>query len=444
MTGAGGSFTNLRSLQRLILLLILLVLMLPPLVSAQEPEQTEAFVYGINAALPEAAVGTFAPPLVSEIFLLADQTSILSPRQTLIYFWPITNEYRAAWSRKNEQVDGTLEVLRGDKIVESYEQVPYTIHFSSGDSRTRPQLYVGDDAIAADAQFEAQRLAYRQAAADYEVARQEWLEMAREAQARGDDPSMIPPPPDNPEPVSTYSTGVNSGFPIDLPVGDYKIRTKAADGSIVPGSERDLTIFTPRRTAVGYEVIPEARWTFPEDLYDLSTAVLGEANTVIFLQPRVVREYPAEAYERLQDPQFVGRGGQEWTWIGGESVEDGGIELVQNGEIVQRVDNIPYHVRQVSGSEYGYEILEFDPNNLDETPRIDFEGYRIEFTSDLPSFEVRLRSPQGTLFVDSEREVRVVEPLSLIRLLPVALMPLALGAAVLLWRRRSTSLKQQS
>ena len=85
--------------------LILLLLLTPYLASAQAPEQTEAFVYGINAAVPEAVVGTFAPPVVDHIFLLTGQTSILSPRRTMIYYWPITNEYRASWSRRTMPVD---------------------------------------------------------------------------------------------------------------------------------------------------------------------------------------------------------------------------------------------------------------------------------------------------------------------------------------------------
>jgi hypothetical protein len=444
MTGILAARTNSSSLVRLSLLLTLLALLIPLSANAQAPEQTEAFVYGINASLPGSVVGTFAPPQVDEIFLLADQTSILSARRTLVYYWPITNEYRASWSRMNEQVEGVLEVLQGGEVIASYEQTPYTIHFGAGDSRKIPQLYIGDEAIAANEQFEAEQLAYRQATVDFEAARQEWLAMAREAQARGDDPSTIPAPPTSPTPISIYSTGLNSGFPINLPDGTYQVRTRTVDGDIIPESVRDLTIFAPRRTAVGYELIPEARWTFPEDLSDLSNAVLGEDETVIFLKPRVVREFPAEPYERLQDPQYVGRGGQEWSWISGEQAPDGILELVQNGEVVERVGSEQYHVKQVPGKEYGYEIIEYDPNNLDETPRVDFEGYRVELSSDLPSYEVRLRTPEGDLFVDSEREVRVVDPVSLGILIPIALIPLLLGAGVLFWRHRRTTSQRTS
>ena len=63
---------------------------------AQSTEAQPAFVYGINAAVPGSFVGTFAPG-DEAIYLLAGEVSVLSPRMTGIYFWPITNEYRADW-----------------------------------------------------------------------------------------------------------------------------------------------------------------------------------------------------------------------------------------------------------------------------------------------------------------------------------------------------------
>jgi hypothetical protein len=46
-------------------------------VRAQEPQRQRAFVYGINAALDNTFTGSFAPPSVPTLYLLADQTSIL-------------------------------------------------------------------------------------------------------------------------------------------------------------------------------------------------------------------------------------------------------------------------------------------------------------------------------------------------------------------------------
>ncbi|MCC7022653.1 MAG: hypothetical protein IT338_07490, partial [Thermomicrobiales bacterium] len=89
-----------------------------------------AFVYGINAALPNTYTGTFAPPSVDTIYLLAGETSVISPRMTEIYFWPITNEYKANWHALNEPVPGVLEVSANGKVVAELEPTDYTIQFT--------------------------------------------------------------------------------------------------------------------------------------------------------------------------------------------------------------------------------------------------------------------------------------------------------------------------
>ncbi|KPK02128.1 MAG: hypothetical protein AMJ56_21225 [Anaerolineae bacterium SG8_19] len=430
---------------RLRFLILSFLLSIPALVFAQAPEQTEAFVYGINAAIPGAVIGTFAPPIVGEIYLMADDTSILSPRRTRVYYWPITNEYRAAWSQLNEQVDGVLEVLQGGQLVATYEQMPYTIHFSAGEGAAKPQLFIGDEAFKANDRFLADQMAYRQATEDYQVAREEWLEAARQAQARGEDSTDLPPSPIAPKPFNTFSTGLNSGYPVDLEEGTYQIQTRLEDGTILPESKRDLVVFAPRRTAVGYEVVPEARWTFPEELNDLSDAILGEDDTVLYLKPHIVREYPAIAYERLQDPQSASDASRsEWTWVSGETLDEGILEIVQNGEVEGRIPLESYFVKQVPGKEFGYEILPYDPNNPDLTPRVDFTGYRVKLSADQPAYEVRLRSLDDELLLGSDREVRVVQPVSLPALLLISSLPLAFGAVLILWRRRRTALKQGS
>lgn len=423
----------------------LLVMLLTPLLArAQAPEQEEAFVYGINATVPGAVYGSFAPPVVEDIYLLADQTSVISPRRTRVYFWPITNEFRAAWSQLNETVDGVLEIVQDGRVIETIDSEAYTIHFTAEAGTGRPQLYVGEEALAADDQFEAMQAAYEQAARQYEREREQWLANAREAQAAGQDPSQLAPAPEPPAAFNLFSTGLNEGFPINLAPGEYQVRTRLPNGDIVPGSERNLHVFAPRRTAVGYEVIPESRWTFPEQVDDLSDAILGESDSVIYLRPRVAREYPALAYERLQNPQYAGDAeGAEWVWIGDETdstLDEGVLEVVRNGEVVDRIAEQPYFVKQVVGRELGYEIVPYGPDTPDETPRIDFAGYKLALSGNMDQFEIRLRSVSDELFVGSSRQVRVSPAVQLPVLLLIALLPLLVGLIILLWRRRKTRL----
>lgn len=423
------------------LLILLLFLAMPSLVFAQATDRQETFVYGINAGIPDAVVGTFAPPVVDTIYLMSTETSILSPRITSVYFWPITNDYRASWNLLNEVVEGELEIMRGSETIETIEQTTYTIHFRTGrGSTSKPDLYIGADAERANAQFQADQRAYREASLAYEEARQAWLAAAREAQKNGVAPDDFPPAPVEPAPFNTFSTGLNSGFPVKLEPGDYRIRTKAPDGTIVPESERRLVVFSPRRTAVGYEVIPEQRWTFPEESNDLEGAILGADNTVVYLKPFVTREYPATAYTRLQDPQdaSVADAG-EWTWIAGEPIEGSMLEQVSGNRVMQQIPLQAYTVKQTPGGEYGYEILEYNPSTPDITPRIDFVGYRLPLASTSRNFSIRLRSSDDILLLGSDRAVRVAGRNSPVLLGLISLLPLLAGAAILGWRQQQTS-----
>ncbi|MCA9994115.1 MAG: hypothetical protein KDE56_00125 [Anaerolineales bacterium] len=422
-------------------LLLLLLLAAPPLVTAQETDRQDTFVYGINAGIPDAVIGTFAPPAVDTIYLMSTETSILSPRITSVYYWPITNDYRASWNVLNEVVEGDLEIMRGLQTIETIKQTTYTIHFHVGrGSANKPTLYIGADAEKANAQFQADQLAYRNAALAYEEARLAWLDAAREAQSLGVAPDDLPKAPVEPAPLNTYSTGLNSGFPLKLEPGDYRIRTKTADGTIVPKSERRLVVFEPRRTAVGYEVIPEQRWTFPEESNDPEGAILGAENTVVYLKPFVTREYPAISYTRLQNPQdaSVAQAG-EWTWVAGEPIEDSVLELVSGNRVITQIPLQAYTVKQTPGGEYGYEILEYNASTPDLTPRIDFVGYRLPFTSDNRNFSIQLRSPDDTLLLGSNRVMRVAGRNSPILLGFISLLPLLAGAAILGWRQQQTS-----
>lgn len=75
-------------------------------------DRERQFVYGLNVFTATEYVSTFAPASIDTIYVLADHVGVLDPKFTEVYFWPITNDYRADWTALNELVPGTLEVLR--------------------------------------------------------------------------------------------------------------------------------------------------------------------------------------------------------------------------------------------------------------------------------------------------------------------------------------------
>ncbi len=155
-----------------------------PSATAQTTDSERAFVYGINAAVPDNFVGTFAPPTADAIFLLADGTSVISPRYTEIYFWPITNEYRADWSALNEPVPGVLEVVKDGRVVAELTSTDYTIHFKQEGTTTTGELFLGQAAVDAEADFRARQEAFQKASSEYQRAEQAWLDAMAEVNNR--------------------------------------------------------------------------------------------------------------------------------------------------------------------------------------------------------------------------------------------------------------------
>jgi hypothetical protein len=410
--------------------------------AAQAPGTERAFVYGINAAIPGNFVGTFAPPSAGTIYLLAGETSIISPRMTEIYFWPITNEFRANWNTLNEPVPGVLEVTRNGAVVAELEATDYTIHFTQEQTErattTTGELFLGQEAIDAEARFRARQEEFQEAVHAYNDAQQAWLDLAAEvnAQQEAGETVELPAAPEQPEPIGVFSNGLNQGMPVDLDPGQYMIRLRGEDGETVPGSERYLTVFAARRTGVGYTVVPEARWTTPLDSPAPGDVLVGEANSTIYLEPHLAYEYPARDWARLQNPQRPGGGAGGWEWVNGERLTTGALAILNDGQVADSLALTPFVVEQVPGGQLGYEVLEFAPDADDAAASPNFEAYPIHLGGAGESFDIRLTSGDGASVPGSDRLVRVPEDPPLSRLLLVPIVPLGLGALLITRRLR--------
>jgi hypothetical protein len=313
----------------------------------------------------------------------------------------------------------------------------YSIQFTPRGTTADAKLYLGAEAEQAQAQFKAKQDAYQQASRAYLEARRQWLAAmdAAVAQHAAGKQVTLPPEPQQPAPIDIYSNGLNDGFPITLGQGNYRIQLRSPDGTIVPQSQRDLVVFAPRRVAVGYTVVPETRWTTPDQVTDLSDVVLGEPGTNLYLQPHVTREYAARAYALLQDPQAHSVETSEWTWVSGEPLHDNQMQIVVGDQVADQRVLTPYSVKQLEDTALGYEVRPYVPGgNAPSNP--DFVAYPIRLDASDTAYSVRLVSPQGTVVDGSARLVRAPgrTPFALLLLLPA--VPLLLGACIILRRRR--------
>lgn len=413
--------------------------------ATETPDAAPAFVYGINAALPNTYTGTFAPPSVDTIYLLAGETSVISPRMTEIYFWPITNEYKANWHALNEPVPGVLEVSANGKVVAELEPTDYTIQFTPQGDAASAQIFLGTEAVAADADFKAKQEAFRQAASDYHEAQQAWLDAADKAAAQqreGGTPVPLPPEPQLPAPIGVFSNGLNHGIPVKLEPGQYAIRLRGEDGQTVPGSERALTVFAARRTGAGYTIVPESRWTTPDESPAPRDAILGAQGSALYLEPHQAREYPARDWALLQNPQRAASDMGGWAWVNGERLAGGQLEVLSGGAVVDTLPLTPYKVKQMPGSQLGYEVTALDPGAASGASAAppDFEAYPIQPGSAGETFQIRMVAADGSVIPGSERTVSVPANPALARLLLLPAIPLVIGATVVTNRKRRVRL----
>ncbi len=415
-------------------LLLVLSLLGAEIATAQGPPKERQFVYGINAFTWKGYAGALSPSTARTIYLLAGHPSIISPRETLVYFWPTTGDYRADWESLDETVPGTLELFGPSAQPERLARVKYVLQYPQGPGSSQSVLYIGTEAEKRYQAFLKARAQFRDALGQYAEARrryQEALDRAVVAHQRGEK-VVLPQPPREPAPFLLAGTEVHDGFVINLPAGRYHLRLRTGDGRGVPGSERSLVVFTHRRESVGFTILPERRWTVPESADDPAATVYARPDQVVYLQPFVEREYSDLAYTRLENPQSrEGRPGA-WRWEYVQPLQTPRLEVIMGKTVIETVTRRPFRVVQMSGEALGYEVVE---HHGGRPP--DFEGFRLSIRTSASL--LRLVDEQGRPLAGSARLIRVPRSGSSRELFLIPFIPVALGFAVASWRRERVS-----
>ena len=239
-----------------------------------------------------------------------------------------------------------------------------------------------------------------------------------------------------PESFMFFSTSLNDGFPIELAAGTYSIRIREGNGQIAPQSERKLIIFSARREGLGYTIIPQTKWTTPEQADDPSQVIYARSGSTIYLQPFVEKEYNELHYTRLEKPQSTEGSSDRWVWVHIQPKEGGYLELLRHGQVIGRVERKPYSVKQSPGPALAYEVVEYQAEGEGSRSRSpDFEGYEIRVEPGQPSYTIRLVEPDGSVVVGSEREIRLVKTHNLWALYLLPLFPLMAGVSLTVWRK---------
>ena len=414
---------------------------------AQAPLFREQLVYSLTSFNGSGFSSSFCPQSEDTLYFITGNNSVVNPRKTIVYYWPITRRYMAGFNTLNEEVPGKLEIWQGGKLITTLEKQKYALYYPEGYWSEKAIIYLDEEAqerydeykTAMD-EFNKKLQEYYQAMDYYQQQLNNFLEEVRRRREAGETGPLditIPKQPQPPEFVKFYVTEPAEGFILNLPVGNYEIKVRMEDETIFEGSEKKLVVFTSRRReGVGYEIIPGNRWTKKENCDDPSWIIHAVGKNELYFNPFYQEEYNELYYNKLQDPQNTGRI-ESWKWVHVEPVDNAQVLLGRGEEILQTVDKAPYFVKQVPGPELGYEIIPYDDQLKMSGYQPTFESYKVTLGEDLPETDYQISTiskETGEHIPKSERTIRFLKKENGVYLYGVAFLPLIVGAIVIISR----------
>jgi hypothetical protein len=127
-------------------------------------------------------------------------------------------------------------------------------------------------------------------------------------------------------------------------------------------------------------------------------------------------------------------------WVHTSSLENVLLSFLSKGKLLERIKKAPYYVKQISGPELGYEILEYKE---EEFPGRDptFEGHKLDLSPALKkgNYQLRLEKREGKMLEGSERKILLVRKENANMLYLISVFPLIVGLVVFIQRKRLTS-----
>jgi hypothetical protein len=413
------------------------------LVFAEKIEnKQEQFVYGLRVFDRKGYIGTFCPKSEDSIYIIANSDNIINPRMTEVYYWPITQRYKADFDSLNIPVFGSVEIFRNGKLYATILYDSYALVYNEGYYAGISKIVTGEEAILLFKEFEKSLQAFRKKESEYiELLSKYNDEIKNFYQRTGKnsgsfDIDQIPKKPNPPQPLEAFVQEPSDGIHLNLPEGRYQMRLLATDGSIVENSEKNLISFSERRTGnIGYEIIPEDRWTLQETSSDPDEIIYYEGDNILYLRPFKQVEYNDLFYAKLLDPQNTGNP-ERWRWINIKQLENSLIRIStgKNDKSNSIIEEKPYKIKQTTGPQLGYEVIELDPESGEEKPSI--VGHKIKLEAEQQLYFLSLVDKSGKIVPESYREFRQIRTNNSRLIFIVAfLLPLIVGAPIWFWRK---------
>ena len=380
-------------------------------------ERSFDVIYALNFFDGISYNSTIVPYSTREIFIHEDHVNAFVVRETVLYYWPLTSEFRADWASRNVPLRGILCIQDRRGNIKRIEAQRYLIQYDMNDIPGTIGIHWGIEADMKHADFTQAQRNYSDAVHAYNVAlrlfQQTMTDFLYNPPEEDEVFPEVPLPPPN---FTLMSTGVNIGFPVELPRGTYSMFLENPDGKVIAETRKRLRVFGPRERIKGFQVFEEGRWTVPSDFPDSNMSLFAVPDSVIYLQPFNYLHYEARAYSLMMNPQNRFNRRESSTWVPAFlNTEDRDLSIDS-----QRLDLLSYRVTQVAGSRLGYII---HPMDLGE-PESSFSAFKFTI---VPGSEGKTYRIGQTSVISVLRVFRGVEfVIIFISLLPFAFFGITL------------------
>ena len=394
---------------------------------ADVPQKQEQVVYSVVTYDEASLQSTFATEHSDTIYLLSGVDSFVSVWKTLVYYWPLTREWKTDSDTLDKQLTGSLVISGPQRRV--LLPVEYTYRSATGRYGTSWEFYTGDQARQELSDYQQASEALKRADIAYtsledrlNVERGRLIDAIRSlvrAGKNGEAQRLVTRYNSLVEPAAPSQLGyevrpIQRAFDLNLPAGTYSMHVEDASGGTLEGSEKRLVVFSPRNAgSIGYDIIPGDRWTRPQESSSMMETLYVSGTSDLYLRPFEQTEVNDLDYSRMVDNQSSGSP-RLFRWVRTRQVQGSVLHVDAQGaprstgvdELVTVVEQ-PYFVRQVAGSSLGYSIVPFDPRQPDQQGHDpSLVAFRLPNRSERLSFY--LSRSDGTRYPGSERVLRVL------------------------------------
>lgn len=315
-------------------------------------------IYAINYFDGLNYNSTIVPPSSETIYLLSNNTHVITAKETNLYYWPLTSEYKADWATKNKTLSGTIVVSSNSKI-KTINAQPYVIQYDANNMKDTIKIYWNDDAIEAYSGFLSLQNAYVEALHEYNAAEQKYSkEIDNFFQNRSSEELVFPEPPTPLQPFSLLSTEIHIGYPINLEEGNYIISFIDKEGKSITTLKKKLISFSPISFDKGFKVFEENKWTVPSKFPDSHNTLYTTKGAKLYFEPQLFTQYESKINNLMVNPQDSFYTQDEYyIWKPTGSYNEPYMKLVDSQILVKG-----YKVVQIAGSKLGYEMREMPVN----------------------------------------------------------------------------------